>query len=127
MALQSFPTTVPSTGKPLTRPARPIVYGVKANTLIFQADSGFEQRRKKGATYKTFDLTYPIISLAEYIVIRDFFTAHLNVTAFYWTDPIEGETYVVRFDMDALSAQQKYHAHKGPYYELSLKLKEVPA
>lgn len=124
MSTPSFPTLTPS-GKHLTLPTRPIGYGVKTNTLVFTSDSGHEQRRQKGMPKKTFDLSYPILSLEEYKTIRDFFLQVLNVTAFNWTDPIEKITYLVRFDMETFLGQQKYHGPKGAHYELQLKLLQV--
>ncbi|BCS54041.1 hypothetical protein [Geobacter sp. SVR] len=117
----SYPTMTPS-GKPMTLPTRPITYGVKSNTISFTSDSGHEQRRVRGQAKMTFDLNYPILSLEEYKVLRDFYLKMLNVTAFYWTDPIEKIKYLVRFDMDTFSGQQKYHGPAGPHYELQVKL-----
>ena len=110
------------TGDIICYPTRPIAYGTKVNSLIFTADSGAEQRRQKGNPKATFDLSYPLLSLPEFQTIRAFFLRVTNTQAFYWTDPVEKTTYLVRFDMDTFTGSQKYHGPKGPYYELQLKM-----
>lgn len=109
----------------LPAPARPINYGIKANTLIFTASSGYEQRRSIGTPRRTFDLTYPILTLVQYQALRDFFLTNLNVGSFYWTDPVENVEYLVRFDQDTFQGQQKYHGPKGACYEVSVRLLQV--
>ncbi len=120
------PNTYPQydayTGKHLPNCSRPINYGIKANTLSIEFDSGHTQRRIKSLPKKTFDINYLLLLHTEYLTIMDFFTYTLNVKSFYWTDPVTLITYKVMFNQDTFSAEYKGNSPKGPTYSLSLKL-----
>lgn len=120
----AYPTAT-AAGKPLPRPSRPVNFGIKTNVLTVAFDSGSEQRRVKSRPRRTFDFQYNVLSEDEYVTIREFFLAVQNCYAFYWTDPLDQIKYTVKFAMDTFNGVYKYHAHKGPYYELQIKLEQV--
>jgi len=122
--MESFPTT-DSTGARIPNPARPIQESIRANSLIFAADSGHEQRRKRGSSYTTWELTYPALTLAQYLSIRNFFIARTNIEVFRWTHPVSGITYTVRFDTEEFRSENFAHSSNGPLYKLSFALRET--
>lgn len=125
MALPAYPTT-DTAGKRIPNPARPLKEGIKANVLVTAFDSGHEQRRKKGATRQTWELTYPALLQKAYDTLKTFWLARLTVEAFTWTHPITKVVYTVRFENDTWQGDNVLHDKKlGPIWTLNLKLIEV--
>lgn len=126
MAIPTYPTTDSTTGKVLPNPSRPITYGVKTNSIIFEADNGYGKRRPRGKAKNTFEFTYLVLNSTQYKTIRDFYIARKGpVESFYWTDPVTKTEYYVRFNMDTFVGEYKYHNTKTPLYEVAIKLEEV--
>lgn len=122
--MQNYPTT-DATGAKIPNPSRPLSEGVTANTLIFTADSGHEQRRTKGRSKEFWEVSYTVLTLAQYTAIRNFYLVHLNVTKFKWKHPISKVEKTVRFDGDTFTGENFAHSNDGPLYKLSFKLVEV--
>lgn len=124
----SFPTTYIDKGatKRLPCPSRPLSEGIKVNTLCFDADSGHEQRRKKGDPRKTFEFVFVALTHAQAQCIEDFFLEVLNVYAFDWTHPFTDDVIKVKFDMDTFCKEMFGHSkHHGPLYKIAIKLEQV--
>jgi len=122
-----FPTTVAAKYDAQTprlpNCSRPIKEEVKASTLIVSFDSGHEQRRQKSDPKRAFTLEYAVLRKNEYFTLRDFFLQVLNQEPFLWTHPIEGTTFLVRFDMDTFSGEHFQHSPvAGPLYKLQIRL-----
>ena len=122
--MESFPTT-DDTGARIPNPARPLQESIKANSLIFAADSGHEQRRKKGCSYKVWELTYPVLTLDQYTKIRNFFISRTNIEAFKWTHPVNNTIYTVRFESEEFRGDNFAHSANGPLYKLAFSLREI--
>lgn len=130
--MADFPTQVAAkydaTTPKIPNCSRPLKEGIKVDTILFTADSGHEQRRKKSDPKRTFDPQYTALKKNEYFTIRDHFIEHLNTTPFLWTHPIEGIQYLVRYNMDTFSAENFSHSpipSIGPLYKLQLNLLQV--
>lgn len=116
------------TTKPLPNSSRPLKESIKADTIITSFDSGHEQRRQKSNPKRIFEPQYAVMTLDQYVTIRDFFTQVLNSTPFLWKHPIEGVEYLVRFDMDTFAGENfghSPHTKSGALYKLQLKLMQV--
>lgn len=112
---------------PLPRPSRPINETFHTNVLTWSSDSGNEQRRKRGETKVSFDISYPALVDAAYYTLRDFFIARCGkLEAFTWVHPVTKITYTVRFDSDTLSAEPVgRNAKFGEIWKASFKLVQV--
>lgn len=124
-----FPTLVDSKYDP-KRPripncSQPLREGIKTNLLMQTFDSGHEQRRQRSDPRRTFDPTYNVLTLNQYLTLRDFFFTVLNSVPFTWVHPIEKTLCLVRFDMDTFAGETIGHGPKGPLYKLQLKLLQV--
>lgn len=113
------------TPQPLPNPSRPLKEGVRANTIIYAADSGHEQRREKSNPRRTFDLTWNALTLDQYLTLRDFYMVVLNSAPFMWTHPIENTRVLVRFANDVFQGENVGHGPKGPIYKLQVSLLQV--
>lgn len=125
----AFPTTyVNSKGAtvPFPTPQRPIPEGIKTSVLINQFDSGHEQRRRKGAPRKTFEVTYPFLDQQAYAALQAFFlSVGGSLDTFSWVHPVTKVTYTVRFDLDALQGEYHMTTRLGHFWKCSLKLLQV--
>ena len=124
-----FPTVVseiyPTAGTNIPNPSRPLGEGVKASTLTQVFDSGHEQRRKKGDSKRTFQLSYIVLTADQYKTLRDFFMQVLNIYEFSWTHPVEKTLHNVKFAMDTFSGENFSHNNQGALYKLQLQLEQV--
>lgn len=105
-------------------PSRPISEGFETSQLIQQFDAGAEQRRKKGETRLTFDLSFVVLEEAAWKVLRAFFIARGQVESFNWFHPVYRETYIVRFN-GPLQGKNIGHNAKTSLWEASCKLLQV--
>jgi len=115
----------PTAGKPIPQPSRPFSEGVKVSSLSFSADSGHEQRRKKGDSKRTFQLTYNVLTADQYKTIRDFFMVVMNVYEFSWTPPMGTVALNVKFSVDTLSGENFAHGPSGALFKLQFSLEQV--
>lgn len=122
--MSAFPT-VDYASKRIPNPSMPLNEGIKTNTVMFSSDSGREQRRKKGASLRTWELSYIALTDAAYRTIRDFYIANTDVNSFSWTHPISKITFTVRFDTSNFQGENIAHNIKTPIWKLSLKLIQV--
>lgn len=125
-----FPTTYTThlnTTAPFPIPQKPIAESVKTNNLIYTADSGYEQRRKKSAPRRTFELTFPLLDRQAYETLQTFFLqAGGNLESFAWTHPVTKTSYVVRFDQDTLQGEYFLTTtHMRHYWKVAVKLIQV--
>lgn len=124
MSLPAYPVT-DTAGERIPHPTRPLVEGVQANSIITTFDSGHEQRRKKGRSRRTFELTYPVLTQAAYQTLFDFFLARLNVESFTWIHPLSKVVYTVRFNQDTLQGSNIHQSRHHKLFTMSFKLIEV--
>lgn len=110
----------------LTNPSIPIKYGYKTNSLVVEFESGHEQRRKKGATRKTFELTFKALPMEAADKLEEFFIECGGpVSAFNWTDPSNGKAYACRFEGDNFAREYFRHGQKGPLFRVTVSLTQV--
>lgn len=124
-----YPTVVsasyPTSGTQIPAASRPLGEGVKASSIVFAGDSGHEQRRKKGDSKRTFQLTYAVLTADQYKTLRDFFMQVLNVYEFEWVHPVEKTALNVKFAMDTFQGENFSHGPKGALYKLQVSLEQV--
>lgn len=110
----------------LPNPSFPIRESIKANSLMFESSSGYEQRRKRGQSKLIYELTYNVLKYAEWKTLRDFFLEKTNVEPFIWRHPVDKQDILVRFDQDTWTSEYFSHtAHGEKLYKLQVKLIQV--
>jgi hypothetical protein len=125
MSTPVYPT-FDSTGKEIPRPSMPLKETPKPNSIIFVADSGHEERRKKGDTLFMWDIDYPVLTTAMYNTIRDFYITNTDVVSFNWTHPVSKTVYLVRFESQTpFAASQFSHNTKTCLWSLQFRLTQV--
>ena len=124
MAFDSYPTTAYD-GSRIPNPARPFSENIKTNSLKFEADSGHQQLRRKGANKRQFELTYPVLTKSQSDTLFDFFLAKTTTIPFLWIHPITKQQYTVVFTNDLLTRENFARGPQGELYKMSMKIEEV--
>lgn len=93
---------------------------IQFKTLISAFENGVEQRRKKwGQGKPSFSLIYDVLTSSEMDILYDFYVARSgSYEAFYFVNPVDSQTYTVRFVDDELS----YDMFSVALYKTGLKL-----
>lgn len=125
----AFPTTfVNSKGLtvPFPIPSKPIPQSLKTNNLIQGFDAGNTQRRRKSLPRKSFELNWPLLELAAYKKLQDFFLeVGGSIYTFSWVHPVDKISYTVRCDMEMLAGEYHLTTNQGVhYYKCALKIVE---
>lgn len=116
-----FPTDIPN-------PAMPLRESYKTFDLIFTADNGTnEQRRKKGNPRRQIDLSWPALLLDEMKTLRQFFMDHTTVQPFLFTHPVEKEEKLYRFSSDTFISENIGFGPKSAIYKVQCQILEVAA
>jgi phage-related protein len=131
MPLDNFPTQA-SDGSRIPNCSLPLQEGIKTNSLIFSSDSGHDQRRKKGANKRTWELNFPVLTQLQADAIFSFYLNHTTTVPFIWTHPVEKiagtqtkKPFTVTFSNDMLQKDYFAHGVLGPLYKMSMKIEEV--
>jgi len=94
---------------------------IRYRTLITQFESGREQRRAKGTPRRRWTLRFRKDQV-DADEIWAFYQARKGAfEAFLWTNPLDGQTYTVRFERDDLTRNVFWKC----VYEIGLTLIEV--
>jgi len=94
---------------------------IEPNVLISQFNVGRDKRRAKGPPRRRWSLRFRKDQV-DANAIWSFYVARRGAyEAFLWTNPLDNETYTVRFDRDDLTRTVMWHC----LFEFGLDLVEV--
>ena len=93
------------------------------NTLVTEFENGVEQRRAKWATpIKSWKFVYKNRTASELSTLQTLFENKKGrYSSWTWTNPVDSQTYTVRFDTDELLVMLKAYG----IYDIEFTVKEV--
>jgi len=104
-------------------PDNSIPQNIEFNTLVSEFENGAEQRRSKRDNSKIgWTLSFILRPKTEMESFKNFFNARKGkLESFYWTNPDDNTTRLVRFDEDKLEIKRLRY----DLYSYSVKIIEV--
>jgi len=102
----------------------PFIQSTITNVLIVEFENGYEQRRDLwgGKTKKSFEVHFNVNTKTEAQAIESYFISKIGpATAFTFQNPVDGQTYNVRFVENSFKMERRFY---GTYFAV-VQLKEV--